>query len=58
MKFAVIGDLHLTNNPESLTYKKILPFVLKKAEEARKKNQPLWQKIGPVAGAALAIFLL
>ncbi|MBR2365014.1 MAG: metallophosphoesterase family protein, partial [Lentisphaeria bacterium] len=35
MKFAVIGDLHLTNNPESLTYKKILPFVLKKAEEAK-----------------------
>lgn len=29
-----------------------------KAEEARKKNQPLWQKIGPVAGAAIAIFLM
>ncbi len=29
-----------------------------KAEEARKKNQPLWQKIGPVVGAAIAIFLM
>lgn len=29
-----------------------------KAEEARKKNQPLWQKIGPVVGIAIAIVLL
>ena len=29
-----------------------------KAEEARKKNQPLWQKIGPIAGVAVAVFLL
>ncbi len=29
-----------------------------KAEEARKKNQPLWQKIGPVVGVAIAIFLM
>lgn len=30
----------------------------RKAEEARKKNQPLWQKIGPIVGIAIAIFLL
>ena len=29
-----------------------------KAEEERKKNQPLWQKIGPIAGVAVAVFLL
>lgn len=32
--------------------------LMETAEEARKKNEPMWKKIGPVAGAAIAIFLL
>lgn len=32
-------------------------MLQEKAEEARKKNEPMWQKIGPVVGVAIAIFL-
>ena len=35
MRLAVIGDLHLTENPKSLTCKKILPRALALAEEAK-----------------------
>lgn len=32
-------------------------MLMEKAEAARKKNEPMWQKIGPVVGVAIAIFL-
>lgn len=35
-----------------------IQMLEEKAEETRKKNQPLWQKIGPIVGVAIAIFLL
>ncbi|MBO5760515.1 MAG: metallophosphoesterase [Lentisphaeria bacterium] len=35
MRFAVIGDLHLTENRQSLTYKKILPEALLLAEKKK-----------------------
>ena len=44
------------SNLESMSAQ--IQLLEEKAEEARKKNQPLWQKIGPIVGIAIAIFLL